>query len=146
MSDTVPLRRISGSCHCGNIRLWFERPAEPTAIAVRACGCTFCRKHQGLWTSHPGGSFTLDIAEAARVTDYRFGTRSATFHVCAQCGVVPIVTCNIDSRRYAVLNANAFSDVDRSEFVVAAADFEAESIEERLARRLRNWTPEATGP
>jgi hypothetical protein len=38
---------------------------------------------------------------------------------------------------------NAFADADRARIVTAAADFEGEGTDDRLARRRRNWTPEA---
>jgi hypothetical protein len=58
---------------------------------------------------------------------------------------MPIVTCTIDGTQYAVVNVNTFDDVDRTELVEAAADFEGETTESRLARRRRNWTPGAVG-
>jgi hypothetical protein len=76
------------------------------------------------------------------VTLYRFGTKTADFHVCSDCGVVPIVTCMIEGARYAVVNVNTFDDVDRSQLVEAASNFEDETTENRLARRRRNWIPE----
>jgi hypothetical protein len=45
--------------------------------------------------------------------------------------------------RYAVFNAKTFDDVDRSQLVETAANFEGETTENRLARPRRNWTPEA---
>ncbi len=143
MPNPDTTRRIAGSCHCGNIRFTFDRPEAGPTIPVRACGCGMCRKHGGVWTSHPQGRFQLHIADEARVTRYRFGTKTADFHVCANCGVVPIVTCVLDGTRYAVFNANTFDDVDRAELAQSAADFEGEATEDRLARRRRNWTPEA---
>jgi hypothetical protein len=74
---------------------------------------------------------------------YRFGTKTADFHVCSTCGEVPIVTCVIEGARYAVVNVNTFDDVDRSQLVESAANFEGETTEIRRARRRRNWTPEA---
>ena len=59
------------------------------------------------------------------------------------CGAIPIVTCMIEGIRYAVFNVNTFDDVDRSELVETATNFEGETTENRLARRRRNWTPEA---
>jgi hypothetical protein len=144
MPDPVTYRRINGSCHCGNIRFTFDWPGAGPTIPVRACGCGMCSKHRGVWTSHPHGRFQLQIADEARATRYRFGTKTADFHVCATCGVVPIVTCVLEGMRYAVVNANTFDDVDRSELSVSATDFEGEATDDRLARRKRNWTPEAT--
>jgi hypothetical protein len=145
MPDTATYRRINGSCHCGNIRIAFDWPGAGPTIPVRACGCALCTKHKAVWTSHPEGRFHLRIADESRVTQYRFGTKTADFHICLTCGVVPIATCVIDGTRYAVVNVNTFDDVDRSQLVAAAADFEGETTENRLARRKRNWTPEALG-
>jgi hypothetical protein len=143
MSDRTSLQRINGSCHCGNIRFAFNRPGAGEAIPVRACGCSMCQKHNAAWTSHPAGSFSLHIADESRATRYQFGTKTADFHLCLTCGVVPIVTCDLDGSRYAVVNVYAFDDVDRSRFDVSPADFGGEATKDRLARRKRNWTPEA---
>lgn len=137
------MRELHGSCHCGNIRFTLDWP-DAGPIPARACGCGFCTRHGGVWTSNPRGRFRLHVDDAAKAGPYRFGTESADFHVCAVCGVVPVVTCVMEGARFAVVNTNAFDNVDRSQLTVAAANFEGESIENRLARRLRNWTPEAT--
>jgi hypothetical protein len=142
MQDKTFPRRINAGCHCGAIRLTFDWPGSGPTIPVRACGCALCKKHGAVWTSHPGGRFQLQIADDAKVSRYRFGTKTADFHVCLTCGVVPIATCVIDGARYAVVNVNTFENVDRSELIEAAADFEGETTENRLARRKRNWTPE----
>jgi hypothetical protein len=138
------MREIRGSCHCRNIRFSLDWPDTGPTIPVRACGCSFCRKHGGVWTSNPRGRFRLQVADASKAAPYRFGTESADFHVCAVCGVAPIVTCVLDGARFAVVNANTFDNVERTDLSVAAADFEGETMETRLARRRRNWTPEAT--
>jgi len=135
--------RIHASCHCGNIRVAFDRPESGPTIPVRACGCALCTKHGAAWTSHPDGRFHLRVADESRVTSYRFGTKTADFHVCATCGAIPIVTCTIEGARYAVLNVNTFEDIDRSQLVVTPTNFDGETTANRLARRRRNWTPEA---
>ena len=108
-------------------------------------GCALCTKHGGVWTSHPDGRFNLLIADDSKVTRYRFGTKTADFHICLTCGVIPIVTCTMDGTQYAVVNVNTFEDVDRSQLVETATDFEDETTEDRLERRRRNWTPQAIG-
>ena len=97
--------RLQGSCHCGNIRVAIDWLYTGPTIPVRACGCGFCTKHKAAWTSHPDSCFRLQIADVSRVTQYRIGTKTADFHVCSTCGVVPIVTCVIEGTRYAVVNA-----------------------------------------
>lgn len=144
MSVTPSYRRIRGSCHCGNIQFAFDWPDSEPTIPVRACGCGLCTKHRAAWTSHPEGRFQLRISDDSRVTRYRFGTRTANFNICLKCGVIPIVTCVIEGAQYAVFNVNAFDNVDRSQLVETATSFEGETTENRLTRRRRNWTPEAT--
>jgi hypothetical protein len=143
MHDAIAQRQIEASCHCGNIRVTLDWPGAGTTIPARACGCNLCTKHKGVWTSNPSGRFHLEIADSFQVTQYRFGTKTADFHVCMTCGVIPIVTCTIEGARYAVVNVNTFDNVDRSQLIESAANFEGEPIDERMARRRRNWTPEA---
>jgi len=49
----------------------------------------------------------------------------------------------MERTRYAVVNVNTFDDVDRSQLVETTTSFEGETTENRMARRRRNWTPEA---
>jgi hypothetical protein len=142
----APYRRIHASCHCGTIRVTLDWPHSRAIIPVRACGCTLCTKHRAVWTSHPDGRFQLHVADKAKVACYRFGTRTADFYICRTCGVIPIATCEIAGNRYAVVNVNTFDNVDESQFAEAATDFEGETTTDRLARRKRNWTPEAAAP
>ena len=131
--------RISGSCHCGNITFSLDWRPEPAEIPARACSCSFCLKHGGLWTSCPMGSLRITIRQPALVSRYSFGTRTAEFHVCSSCGVVPVVTSRIDGRLYAVVSVNAFQDVDPALLKRAAATYDGESESARLARRKLNW-------
>lgn len=131
--------RISGSCHCGNITFRLDWRPEPTEIPARACTCSFCAKHGGLWTSCPTGSLTITVRQPELVSKYSFGTRTADFHVCSSCGVVPVVTSRIDGRLYAVVSVNAFQDVDPALVRRAAATYDGESESTRLARRKLNW-------
>jgi hypothetical protein len=81
----------------------------------------------------------VNVGDASLVSRYAFGTKTAEFHVCARCGVVPVVTSRIEGRLYAVVSVNAFDGVDPSLVRRASATFEGESEEDRLARRQRNW-------
>jgi hypothetical protein len=79
------------------------------------------------------------VLDPASVSNYSFGTRTAEFHVCARCGVTPVVTSRIDGRLYAVVNVNAFDDLDPSLIRRESATFEGEDQATRLARRVRHW-------
>jgi hypothetical protein len=96
-------------------------------------------KHGGVWTAHPAGALRITVREADAVSAYAFGTRTAAFHVCARCGVVPVVTSLIEARLYAVVNVNAFDDVAPSLLRPSTASFDGEGEGPRLARRKRGW-------
>jgi hypothetical protein len=130
---------IAGSCHCGNISFALTWEPEPSEIPARACTCSFCTKHGGVWTSCPTGSLKVTVREASLVSRYIFGTKTAQFHICARCGAVPVVTSRIDGHLYAVVSVNAFDGVEPSLIRRVSATFEGESEEARLARRKRNW-------
>jgi hypothetical protein len=130
---------INGKCHCGNIAFELEWDESPPKIPARACGCSFCVKHGGVWTSNPKSRLAVAIRNPSLVSKYAFGSRTATFHVCARCGTVPLVTSEIANRLYAVVNVNALENIEESWLDRAAANFEREDVESRLARRKRNW-------
>ena len=131
---------ISGRCHCGNISFLLRWEPAPVAIPARACTCTFCRKHGGVWTSDPAGALTVTIRHPADVVTYAFGSRTADFHLCSRCGVVPVVTSRIDGHLFAVVSVNAFEGVDPSWIQpAAAATFDDETEARRRARRKLSW-------
>ena len=130
---------IHGKCHCGNISFSLAWDPSPTEIPARACTCSFCVKHGGVWTSYPRGSLTVVVADPSLVSRYAFGTRTAEFHVCTRCGIVPVVTSRIDGQLYAVVSVNAFEGVEPSLLRRASANLDGEGTESRLARRKRNW-------
>jgi hypothetical protein len=87
----------------------------------------------------PTGSLTVSVKDRARVSKYAFGTKTAEFHLCTGCGVVPVVTSRIDGRLYAVVSVNAFENVETALLRRAPATFEGENEQGRLNRRKRNW-------
>lgn len=131
--------RIAGSCHCGNISFALDWQPEPLEIPARACTCSFCTKHGGVWTSCPTGSLKVTFQNPELVSEYAFGTRTAQFQVCSRCGVVPVVTSRIDGHLYAVVSVNAFTDVEPSLLRRMPITFDGEDEAARLARRQRNW-------
>ena len=133
--------RIEGKCHCGNIRYTLDWPGEVSEIKVRACGCSFCVKHGGNWTSHRSAELVAEVGDGSLVSRYRFGTKTADFYVCSRCGAVPFVTSAIEGRLYAVVNVNTFEGINPSSLARAAANFDGEGTGERLDRRKQNWIP-----
>ncbi len=130
---------IFGKCHCANISFSLAWEPEPVEIPARACACSFCTKHGGVWTSNPSGVLEIIVKDPSLVFQYSFGTRTAEFHICVRCGVVPVVTSRIDHRVYAVVSVNALEGVDQSLLRRVAASFDGETTESRLERRKRHW-------
>jgi hypothetical protein len=92
-----------------------------------------------VWTSNPNGALRVIVREPSQVSKYEFETRTAQFHVCARCGVVPVVTSRIDDNVYAVVSVNAFVNVDPAILRHAPSNLEGEQKSARLARRKRHW-------
>jgi hypothetical protein len=130
---------IHGRCHCGNIAFELTWEPDPAQIPARACTCSFCVKHGGVWTSNPNAALSVSVKEPSLVSKYAFGTHTAEFHVCSRCGVVPVVTSRIDGHVYAVVSVNAFEAVDASLLRRGSANFDGEGEESRLGRRKKNW-------
>jgi hypothetical protein len=129
---------ISGRCHWAISRsrstgsLSRQNPGARLHLLV-------LREDGGVWTSCPTGSLTVSIKDRVGVSNYAFGTKTADFHVCTACGVVPVVTSRIDGRLYAVVSVNAFENVEPALLRRAPATFEGENEQVRLTRRKRNW-------
>ena len=77
--------------------------------------------------------------DSRRVNKYHFGTKTADFHVCATCGVAPVVTSEIDGKIYAVVSVNAMDNVDSSMLKRGIISFDGEDVDVRLQRRARGW-------
>jgi len=134
------LHSYPGGCHCGTIRVRLESDRTPPELGLRTDACSFCAKHHALYTSDPGGELYLTLRNAELVHRYRFGTQTADFLFCEVCGV--FVAAVMPEAQLAVVNVNALDA--RADFLalpLQTADFDAESTEQRLARRRARWTP-----
>jgi hypothetical protein len=130
---------IEGKCHCGNIAFELEWEGDPPEIPARACTCSFCIKHGGVWASNSKARLAVAIGDFSLVSKYTFGSGTATFHICSRCGAVPLVTSEIANHLYGVVNVNVLENVDPAWLRRAAVTFDGENIESRLERRKRNW-------
>ena len=81
----------------------------------------------------------MSVKDRVCLSKYAFGTKTAEFHVCTACGVVPVVTSRIDGRLYAVVSVNAFENVEPALLRRSPSTFEDENEQARLSRRKRNW-------
>jgi hypothetical protein len=132
---------LRGSCHCGNLSLALETRRPPEELPVRACQCSFCRRHAGLSTSDPDGEARIAAREPGETSLYRFGMKSADFVICRRCGVYVAAVMREGDRTWAVLNLNALDDRARFTAAPQPMDYEGEDLAGRMARRKARWTP-----
>lgn len=133
-------RSYRGACHCGNVGLVLDSAKSPPELGLRTDSCSFCAKHHSMYTSDPAGSVRITVGDAARLTRYRFGTRTADFLICASCGV--FVAACMPEPSLAVINVHVLDA--RAEFLalpLQVADLDREPLAQRLARRAARWTP-----
>ncbi len=135
---------LSGSCHCGQLSIRYFSPLVPGKVPVRVCQCTFCRRHGGRYTSHPESRLVITASNAKSLNRYQFGTATADFLMCTRCGVVVAAVCEIGGCLRAVVNASVFDNFESIASNVSEHDFDKETLEQRLARRKRNWIPDVT--
>lgn len=130
----------AGGCHCGNIRIVLESRIDPRQIKVRACQCSFCRKHGARAISDPDGMLTIQIADQERLICYVFGHNTADFLVCRECGVYVAAVTHGPGERRAIAQLNAITD-DQYFGVAVAVEYGDETPAERIDRRHRVWMP-----
>lgn len=130
---------LHGECHCGRVEVSFETALAPEAIELRACQCSFCRRHGAKTVTDPNGSLTI-AAPAGGLSRYRFGHRTADYLVCANCGVYIAAVIN-DGERRATLNAAGLMIEGLHDRAPTPVSLDHEDASGRRERRHRSWTP-----
>ena len=125
-----------GSCHCGKIVVEFETAIAPSKMPLRACACSFCRRHRARSATDRNGRVTLIFREED-ISRYVFGLRTAEFIICRRCGVY--VAAVMDG--FSTINVSALDDRDVFTRAATSEDYDGEFADQRVARRRANWTP-----
>ena len=133
--------RLSGACHCGNLALTFETARDPGELTVRACVCSFCRRHGGRTVSDPQGRVEFVAHDPALLNRYSFGLGTAQFLVCRTCGVYVGAVMADAGSAYAIININALHTPEFFAKATVPVSYDHESTTERRARRRALWTP-----
>lgn len=136
--------KITGACHCQRIRVELTWPATAGPMPAKRCGCSYCMRFDGTWTSHPEAELVLQVAGDAREQRYRFGTGTADFLFCGHCGVVLAALDDNAGNTRAVVNINTLDLSQEISFSNSDSDFEGESLQARLDRRAANWISSVT--
>ncbi len=132
---------LRGGCHCGNISVEFETLVAPGMLPLRACGCSFCRRHGARTTSDPAGHLRVSVRDPDLLLRYRFALGITDFLICKGCGTYVAATMDAAARRIGVVNVNVLDE--REPFLRQAEPvyYVREDVEQRMARRLLAWMP-----
>jgi hypothetical protein len=130
-----------GGCHCSNLRVSQRLTHPPGEVRLRACGCSFCRRHNTRTASDPQGTVNIRAEDWSLVQFYRFGTGTAEFVICRNCGVYIGAIGDSGSGMRAVINTTCLDDRALFTREPAPTDHDGETTEDRRARRATNRTP-----
>jgi|CZKU01.1.fsa_nt_gi hypothetical protein len=80
---------LRGGCHCGNLKVALETSLDPSVLQLRACQCSFCRRHGAVTTSDPAGRLLVEVGQPELLVRYRFALGITDFLVCRAVSVIP---------------------------------------------------------
>ena len=133
-------RQLRGSCYCSNIRFVFITDKSDDELPRRECQCGFCVLHGRIATSDRDGELRIAIEAPENVSKFRFGHRTADFYVCRECGMIPVVTSEIDGATRGIVDVRMIEGFAWSRSETSRHDFEGEEVDDRLDRRKGYWT------
>ena len=136
------MAKLTGGCHCKNIRIEFETDLAPREFEPRACQCSFCRQHQSRSVSDPNGHLRITVAKGDQLNRYRFAIKSIEFLICRECGVyvTGFMPDPSDDKAIGTLMISALDQRDGFPQPVPK-NYDDQGREDRAARRRRVWTP-----
>ena len=133
--------RFEGGCHCGNLSYVFKASESLSVLGLRACMCSFCRKHGARNTSDPNGSMTISVRHPDKLMRYRFGLRTSDFLLCADCGAYIGALLSEGEKGWFTVNVNTFREPPPLDFPIVPHNFDSENKQGRIDRRKARWTP-----
>lgn len=130
----------AGACHCGALSVRFSTAQAPEALAVRACQCSFCRKHDARAVSDPRGAMEILVHEPAQLQRYAFGLGETEFLLCRRCGVYVAAYMPDGEAAFANVMVNVLEE--RVRFAAPRpVVLDDEDAGGKRQRRRRSWTP-----
>ena len=100
------MTRVSGGCHCGEVRFAARLPEPP--VPALDCNCSICRMTGFLHIMVPHADFEL-LSGREALASYRFGTGAAEHLFCRRCGVKSFYQPRSHPEAWS-LNYNALDD------------------------------------
>ena len=132
---------LTGGCHCGNMKVAFETSRDPRDLPLRACQCSFCRRHGAVHTSDPEGRLVVDVGQPERLQRYRFALGITDFLICRTCGTYVAAVTELEGRSLGVLNVIVLDEREPFARPPTPMEFGPERVEDREARRAKAWMP-----
>jgi hypothetical protein len=129
-----------GSCHCGNLEVDYKSTFSAPTTEVRACQCSFCRKHDARAISDSAGSIIITSHDPSLLGRYRFGLTVLDFLFCQKCGVYVSAYTEEGGEAYANLMVNVLDE--RKRFPQPNdVQLDGETSLEKWKRHSKYWTP-----
>ena len=63
--------RYEGGCHCGNLTVVLEATKPLEDLALRICGCSYCRRQDGLYVSDAAGRICFGLNTTLPKNNYQ---------------------------------------------------------------------------
>ena len=134
------MHHFHGSCHCGTLEVDYSPAIAPADSAVRACQCSFCRKHDARAISDPDGTIEIIVNQPDLLERYRFELGVTDYLLCRKCGVYVSAYSQRDSEAYANVMVNVLDA--RAQFPAPGpVHLDGEDELGKWQRRAKNWTP-----
>lgn len=70
-------------CHCGNVKISFERKPE----SLTSCNCSLCNRYGALWSPYKPEEVSININSVKQNT-YSHGDKNIDFNFCSKCGCI----------------------------------------------------------
>jgi len=137
---------FDGSCYCGAIGFRYHTATPPSAWSIRACQCRFCRAHDALSTSDPGGSLEFAAQNPQLLQRFRFALKTADFLLCRECGVYIGAVIETPNGSFGIINTHALNDTPGDMAEIGAISYDGEDTAGRVNRREDRWTPVSAVP
>lgn len=129
-----------GKCSCGRVEVRLRSALAPSELQPRSDAetCAFCKEHDGVWISDPGGTLFVRSADPTRVET--FASEQVQFHFCADCGTLAYAVFE----KVGVARVALFEGLSAGAPSAAKTNFEGETLDAARQRRLEKWTPVVT--
>lgn len=135
------LQSFEGGCYCGAIEYTYQTTQPPSRWEVRLCQCGFCRGHGVRATTDLSGEVQFRFERPEFLRRYRFALRTTDFLLCKECGIYVAAVLLSGRGAQASINLNTLRAEPPGLRRGVPVKRDAESGEERRARRINTWTP-----